>query len=103
MLRSQDERHVLEGPITWNSHETLGLALPQASILAKLTLAWAAIICLQSAVGAATVLSNKAADLATAHVLLGALGLLSGTILSLAMFEGWTASKVAKPNRAQVQ
>jgi cytochrome c oxidase assembly protein subunit 15 len=55
------------------------------SILAKLTLAWTGVVCLQVALGAATVWSNKAADIATAHVLLGALSLLSGTILSLSM------------------
>jgi cytochrome c oxidase assembly protein subunit 15 len=55
------------------------------SILTKLTLGWAALVCLQAVVGATTVWSNKAADIATAHVLLGALSLLTGTILSVVM------------------
>jgi len=52
------------------------------SFLTKVSFAWLAIICMQAALGTATVLSNKAADIATAHVLLGALSLLTGTILS---------------------
>jgi heme A synthase len=50
-------------------------------------------ICLQAALGAATVLSNKAADVATAHVLLGALSLLSGTILSSVLIAARLALK----------
>src|SRR5262249_15065044 len=42
------------------------------SLLSKLTLTWWATICLQAALGASTVWSNKAADIASAHVLLGA-------------------------------
>jgi cytochrome c oxidase assembly protein subunit 15 len=56
----------------------------KASGLAKWTLAWAALICAQALLGAATVWSNKAADVATAHVLGGALSLLTGTVLSIA-------------------
>ena len=89
---------LLVGTVAWKSRRELGAG----SILARLILGWVAIICLQGTVGAATVLSNKAADVATAHVLLGALGLLSGTILSYALFEGCTASKEANPIGAQV-
>jgi cytochrome c oxidase assembly protein subunit 15 len=52
------------------------------SFISKLTLAWLGVIVFQGALGAATVWSNKAADIATAHVLLGALSLLIGTISS---------------------
>ena len=51
------------------------------SLPAKLAVAWWGIICLQAALGAATIWSNKAADVATAHVLCGALSLLAGTLL----------------------
>jgi hypothetical protein len=66
---------------------------------------------LQVAPGVATVWSNKAADIATAHVLLGVLSLLGGTILSSLIIGArmrlnvhWRSpSKEARPNRAQVQ
>jgi len=51
------------------------------SLLAKLAVAWWGIMCLQAALGAATIWSNKAADVATAHVLCGALSFLAGTLL----------------------
>ena len=54
---------------------------------AKIALAWLAVICAQAGLGASTVWSNKAADVATAHVLLGALSLLTGAILSLVVIE----------------
>jgi len=68
----------LVASVAWKSWREHGAG----SYLAKLSLAWLVIICLQATFGAATVWSNKAADIATAHVLLGALGLLTGTILS---------------------
>ena len=71
----------LIGTVAWKSRRECGAG----SILAELSLAWAGIIYLQAAFGAATVLSNKAADIATAHVLLGALSLLTGTLLSVVM------------------
>ena len=69
----------LAASVAWKSRRGCGTE----STLAKLSLVWTGIICLQAALGAATVLSNKAADIATAHVLLGALSLLSGSVLSL--------------------
>jgi heme a synthase len=68
----------LVASVAWKSWRERGAG----SFLAKLSLAWLVIICLQAAFGAATVWSNKAADIATAHVLFGALSLLMGTILS---------------------
>lgn len=50
---------------------------------AKLTLAWSMMILLQAILGAATIWSNKAADIATAHVLVGALSLCLGSITSI--------------------
>jgi cytochrome c oxidase assembly protein subunit 15 len=46
------------------------------------TLGWLALILVQASLGAATVWSNKAADVATAHVLLGALSLVWGTVMA---------------------
>jgi len=69
---------LLVGSVAWRSRWELGAG----SFLAKLALAWLGIMCLQAVLGTMTVWSNKAADVATAHVLLGALGLLAGTISS---------------------
>jgi cytochrome c oxidase assembly protein subunit 15 len=66
------------------------------AVFARLARTWAWLIGLQAALGAMTVWSNKAADVATAHVLLGAASLLLGSILTagiaLARAEG--ASRV---------
>ncbi len=51
--------------------------------LSKLTLVWLGMIFGQAFLGAATIWSNKAADIATAHVLGGALSLAMGTILCI--------------------
>jgi cytochrome c oxidase assembly protein subunit 15 len=51
--------------------------------LSRLTLAWLGLILAQVLLGAATIWSNKAADIATAHVLVGALSLALGSILSI--------------------
>lgn len=44
---------------------------------------WCGLIVLQAVLGAATVLTNKAADIATLHVLVGALSLAVGVVLSV--------------------
>ena len=49
--------------------------------LAKLALFWLALIVVQIILGAATIWSNKAADVATAHVLVGALSLVTGALV----------------------
>ena len=51
--------------------------------VAKASIFWLSLILTQAALGAATVLSDKAADVATAHVLVGALSLATGAILSI--------------------
>jgi cytochrome c oxidase assembly protein subunit 15 len=53
------------------------------SVLAKLSAAWLALILVQATLGAATIWTNKAADLATAHVAVGALSLMNGVVLTL--------------------
>jgi cytochrome c oxidase assembly protein subunit 15 len=51
-----------------------------------LTLAWLVLILTQAFLGAATIWSNKAADIATAHVVVGALSLALGTLISIISF-----------------
>src|SRR5262249_30492845 len=53
------------------------------SALTKLAFLWLGLIVVQICLGAATVLTNKAADVATAHVLLGALSLATGATLCI--------------------
>ena len=48
--------------------------------LAKFSWFWLALLAVQIGLGAATVLSNKAADVTTAHVMVGALALLTGAV-----------------------
>jgi heme a synthase len=53
---------------------------------ARWMIGWAALIFGQAALGAFTVLSNKAADVATAHVMTGAVSLVMGCLLTIAAF-----------------
>jgi cytochrome c oxidase assembly protein subunit 15 len=48
--------------------------------LSRLALVWLALILVQVVLGAATIWSDKAADIATAHVVVGALSLAAGAI-----------------------
>jgi len=57
-------------------------------LLSKLALAWLGMILLQALLGAGTIWSNKAADIATAHVLVGALSLAVGVMTSIIAFRG---------------
>ena len=72
---------LLVGCLAWKARREQGAG----SLPAKLAAAWLWLICLQAALGAATIWSNKAADVATAHVLCGALSLLAGTIFSVGL------------------
>jgi cytochrome c oxidase assembly protein subunit 15 len=51
------------------------------AILRRLAFVWLGLILTQVALGAWTIWSNKAADIATAHVLVGALSLVTGVLL----------------------
>ncbi|MSR43065.1 MAG: hypothetical protein EXS19_03400 [Pedosphaera sp.] len=55
----------------------------RGSVLRKVAVAWLALIALQMALGILTVLKNKPADLATAHVIVGALSFATGVVLLL--------------------
>jgi len=70
---------LLVGCVAWKARGEQGAG----SLPAKLAATWWGVICLQAVLGVATIWSNKAADVATVHVLCGALSLLAGTILSV--------------------
>jgi cytochrome c oxidase assembly protein subunit 15 len=63
----------------WIARRELG----RGHFAARFTLGWVGLILLQALLGAATIWSNKAADIATAHVLVGAVSLAFGSILSI--------------------
>src|SRR6266516_6521413 len=71
---------LLVGCVAWKARRGHAGSLP-----AKFAAAWWGLICLQVGLGAATIWSNKAADMTTAHVLCGALSLLAGTIFSVGL------------------
>jgi heme a synthase len=54
--------------------------------IVRFSLAWLGLILTQAALGAATVLTDKAADIATAHVIAGALSLATGAVLGIVSF-----------------
>jgi cytochrome c oxidase assembly protein subunit 15 len=54
--------------------------------LAKFAFFWLGMIVVQIVLGAATILTNKAADIATAHVLVGALSLVTGALWCIIAF-----------------
>jgi cytochrome c oxidase assembly protein subunit 15 len=53
-------------------------------LLGRLSILWFSLLCLQAFLGVATVWSNKAADIATIHVLIGALTLALGSFMVIA-------------------
>ena len=63
----------------WTARRRLGWG----SALTRLSLVWLAFILLQALLGVLTILKNKPADIATAHVAIGALSLLTGSMLTL--------------------
>jgi cytochrome c oxidase assembly protein subunit 15 len=78
------------GFAAWVARRNLGRKNP----LSKFTAGWVVLIFAQAILGAATIWSGKAADVATAHVLLGALSLASGTIISLTAWKEFGAKIV---------
>lgn len=75
----------------WSARRNLGGRHP----LAKLSLVWGGLICLQILLGAATIWSNKAADIATAHVVIGAVSLVIGALLTIISFRALMPVHVA--------
>jgi cytochrome c oxidase assembly protein subunit 15 len=64
---------------------------------------WFLMICAQIALGAWTVWSNKAADVATAHMALGAFSLLFGVILCFRLYRGDQSARFIMPDKAPVR
>ncbi len=62
------------------------------NLLTRWSCAWVVLICCQALLGAATIWTGKSADIATTHVALGALSLLSGTLLTIVAFRMLTAN-----------
>ncbi len=65
------------------------------SFLGTLSLSWLGLILLQVALGVATIWSNKAADIATAHVLCGALALALGTVACIVSIQKFAFARNA--------
>ena len=63
----------------WSAHRNLGRKHP----IARLTALWIILIFCQALFGAVTIWSNKAADIATGHVLVGALSLMTGALTTI--------------------
>jgi heme a synthase len=74
----------------WSVHRNLGRKNP----ISRLTALWVVLIFCQALLGAATIWSNKAADIATAHVLVGALSLMIGAMTTM------VAYRITAPIRA---
>jgi cytochrome c oxidase assembly protein subunit 15 len=64
--------------------------------LSRLALFWLGLVLAQALLGAATIWSNKAADVATLHVLAGALSLLTGSLLCRAAWPLTAKSPVSE-------
>ena len=66
---------------------------PNFQIVPRLTFAWLGLVLVQAGLGAWTIWSDKAADVATLHVLVGALSLVTGALWCIIAFgrrEGMT-------------
>lgn len=63
---------------------------------------WFVMITAQVALGAWTIWSNKAADVATAHMALGALSLIVGVLFSFRLWRGTEAGRFIVPDRPPV-
>jgi len=66
----------------WSARRQVG----SGNRLSKLALGWLGLIFVQIFLGAYTIWSNKAADVATTHVLVGALSLMTGAMLTIVSF-----------------
>jgi cytochrome c oxidase assembly protein subunit 15 len=84
---------ILVAVCAWQAWQRLG----RKDSLAKLALAWLMLILAQVALGAATIWYNKAADVATTHVLVGALALTVGAMWCLVAFRRAEPSTEVRP------
>jgi len=65
------------------------------SVLKRFAVIWMALVTIQFALGAWTIWSNKAADIATSHVLFGALTLMNGVLFSVTLCKFVACAKTA--------
>ena len=86
---------ILVAACAWQAWRRLG----GGDALARLALFWLGLILVQVALGAATIWTNKAADVATAHVMVGALSLVTGALWCLI---GFGRSAMNLPNTQPV-
>lgn len=61
-------------------------AVPRGHVLRRLAWGWLLLVLTQAGLGAWTIWSNKAADVATLHVVVGAVTLVSGALISIIHF-----------------
>src|SRR5262249_49617814 len=73
---------LLVAAVAWLAHRRLAAGSP----LRALGWTWLGLILTQGGLGAATIWTNKAADVATAHVLVGALSLVTGALWCIIAF-----------------
>ena len=73
------------------SARRLGIRHP----LARWSLVWLGLVLCQILLGAATIWSNKAADVASLHVLVGAVTLVFGALLTIVSFRVLMSARVA--------
>ena len=66
------------GVVAWRSQKQFG-----SRFASRISLGWFGLILVQAGLGAATIWTNKSADIATAHVAVGAVSLATGTLLTL--------------------
>jgi len=80
----------------WRLRRRLG----SAAVPTRVALVWTCLILLQALLGAATIWSNKAADIATAHVLVGALSLALGALQCIILLRSASALVNTTPSQA---
>jgi cytochrome c oxidase assembly protein subunit 15 len=80
------------GWCAWQARRQLGAR----HSLARLALVWLGFIGLQIILGASTIWTNKAADVATAHVVVGAVSLVTGALLTIVSFRVLIPARAAE-------
>src|SRR5207249_2787885 len=82
------------GSISWFAFRRLR----NTPLLCQLGIGWSLLIVAQALLGAATIWTNKSADIATAHVTVGALSLVNGVVLILIASRYLWQNSAAEPN-----
>jgi heme a synthase len=85
--------------ITWRARASFN---SDRHLLRRVAIFWLALIFIQAGLGAWTIWSNKAADVATMHVLVGALSLVTGTLGCIIAFRRLAEITGTKPAAASI-